>query len=189
MEESSSQCGWLTVNLLFLLPPRGSFIYLCCLCPVISYWTSVGGSFFLPLMGNGDKNRVDLIAYKYSSEGVGGGGVLIRRRRDDKCVLFSLCDIENRTILDDAIWGFVAVVCRSLSTSGRWYYVWSWKRSRVVIVSISLGENSERTGSMVLSIENTNVYEVVGIIWTWNHIKILFHAPDSLLQRSFDGIC
>lgn len=83
------------------------------------------GPFFLPLMGNGDKNRVDLIAYKYSSEGVGGGGVLIRRRRDDKCVLFSLCDIENRTILDDAIWGFVAVVCRSLSTSGRWYYVWS----------------------------------------------------------------
>lgn len=33
----------------------------------------------------------------------------------------------------------------------------------MVIVSISLGGNSERTGSMVLSIENTNVYEVVVI--------------------------
>lgn len=119
-------------------------------------------------MGNGDKSRVDLIAYKYSFEDVGGvvGFLIRRRRRDDKCVLFSLCDIENRTILGDAIWGFVAVVCRSLSTSGRWYYVLSGKRSRVVIISISLGGNRKRTGSMVriLSIENTNAYKMGGIL-------------------------
>lgn len=115
-----------TINLLFLLAPREVVSFTC----VAFVQSSVielllEGPFFLPLMGNGDKNRVDMIAYKYSSEGVGGGGVLIRRRRDDKCVLLSLCDIENRTILDEAIWGFVAVVCRSLSTSDRWYYVWS----------------------------------------------------------------
>lgn len=60
-------------------------------------------------MGNGDKNRVDLIAYKYSSEGVGGGGGGMTNVCYSPCV--TLRTEQSWTMRSGALLRSCVVVC------------------------------------------------------------------------------